>query len=116
MVTTKLGAAIAVFLSLAAGAMAGANEPIADNSLGLTAKACAEKYCAGAKDGLELWLTMSSECSVASAKLERLSGLTEDGSADAGESLWSPAAVGTVSALLGVTGLMAGFAQGIKSQ
>jgi hypothetical protein len=113
----RVSAVLAVFVGLVGGAMGGANEPIADNTLGLTAKACAEKYCAGAKDGLELWLSMSSECSSSSTKAVASAATSlaaEDATTAASESLWSPAAVGTVSALLGVTGLMAGFAQGIK--
>ncbi len=39
----------------------GANEPIADNELGLTAKDCALQYCS-IKDGMALWLTMVNEC------------------------------------------------------
>ncbi len=39
----------------------GANEPIADNELGLTAKDCALQYCT-VKDGMALWLTLVNEC------------------------------------------------------
>ncbi len=39
----------------------GANEPIADNELGLTAKDCALQYCT-IKDGMALWLTLVNEC------------------------------------------------------
>ncbi len=39
----------------------GANEPIADNELGLTAKDCALQYCES-KDGMALWLTFVNEC------------------------------------------------------
>ncbi len=39
----------------------GANEPIADNELGLTAKDCALQYCED-KDGMALWLTLVNEC------------------------------------------------------
>ncbi len=39
----------------------GANEPIADNELGLTAKDCALQYCS-VKDGMALWLTLVNEC------------------------------------------------------
>ncbi len=39
----------------------GANEPIADNELGLMAKDCSRQYC-DIKDGLQLWLTLVDEC------------------------------------------------------
>jgi hypothetical protein len=40
----------------------GANEPIADNQLGLTAKDCALQFCQD-KDGMALWLSLVQECS-----------------------------------------------------
>ncbi len=50
------------FLSKIAYAISsGANEPIADNELGLTAKDCAKQYCED-KDGMGLWLTLVDEC------------------------------------------------------
>ncbi len=39
----------------------GANEPIADNELGLTAKDCALQYCES-KDGMGLWMSLVNEC------------------------------------------------------
>ena len=39
----------------------GANEPIADNELGLTTKDCALQYCESL-DALGLWMTFVSEC------------------------------------------------------
>ena len=39
----------------------GANEPIADNELGLTAKDCALQYCEEL-DALALWLTLVDVC------------------------------------------------------
>lgn len=39
----------------------GANEPIADNELGLTTKDCALQYCE-TMDALALWMTFVSEC------------------------------------------------------
>lgn len=39
----------------------GANEPIADNELGLTTKDCALQYCES-MDALALWLTFVPEC------------------------------------------------------
>lgn len=38
-----------------------ANEPIADNELGLTARDCALQYCKS-KNGYELWLTLQKRC------------------------------------------------------
>lgn len=39
----------------------GANEPIADNELGLTAKDCAMQYCEDL-DALALWLSLVDVC------------------------------------------------------
>ena len=108
----KISGMLLTLSALVVGALGGPNEPIADNELGLTAKACAEKWCnadSGSKDGLELWLTLNTECGAPTTKTT----LAEN--ADAGSDLWSPTAVGTISALLGVTGLMAGFTQGMRS-
>ena len=44
-----------------AAVLAGSNEPIADNELGLTAKDCASQYCSS-KDGLGLWMTLEQMC------------------------------------------------------
>ncbi len=39
----------------------GANEPIADNELGLTAKDCSMQFCIE-KDSLGLWLSLQNKC------------------------------------------------------
>ena len=39
----------------------GANEPIADNELGLIARDCALQYC-NSKNGYELWLSLQKRC------------------------------------------------------
>ena len=41
----------------------GANEPIADNQLGLTAKDCALQFCED-KDGMALWMSLVQQCNV----------------------------------------------------
>lgn len=46
----------------------GANEPIADNELGLTTKDCALQYCE-TLDALGLWMTFVSECKTKSPVL-----------------------------------------------
>ena len=105
--------AILAFAGSASGsAMTGANEPIADNELGLTAKACAEAHCAS-KDGLELWLTLQRECTADQTTFLAAKEVNEAKRAEAA-ALWSPTAVGTVSALVGVLGLVAGFSQGAQ--
>jgi hypothetical protein len=48
-------------LSYVIAISSGANEPIADNELGLTAKDCALQYCTE-KDGMALWLTLVNDC------------------------------------------------------
>jgi hypothetical protein len=113
----KFSAVLAVFAAFSAdavhGSMTGANEPIADNELGLTAKACAETYCS-AKDGLELWLSFSGVCLAAETQNPYLMS-KETSAAAASPALWAPAHVGAVSAVVAVAALMAGFAQGVKS-
>ncbi len=52
---------ITLLFSYSSAISSGANEPIADNELGLTAKDCAKQYC-DSKDGLGLWLTLVGEC------------------------------------------------------
>ena len=44
----------------------GANEPIADNQLGLTAKDCALQFCED-KDGMSLWMSLVQECNAVHA-------------------------------------------------
>jgi hypothetical protein len=107
-----LAAFAAMGASLVQGSMTGANEPIADNELGLTAKACAEAHCSS-KDGLELWLSFSSECMDADAQNPYLAAKDTSSSEEA--ALWAPAHVGAVSAVVAVSALMVGFAQGVKS-
>jgi len=112
----KFSAVLAAFAvmgaSLVQGSMTGANEPIADNELGLTAKACAEAHCSS-KDGLELWLSFSSECLAAESMNPYFAAKDSASSEEA--ALWAPAHVGAVSAVVAVSALMVGFAQGVKS-
>ena len=48
-------------LSFVLSFQSSANEPIADNELGLTARDCALQYCKS-KNGYELWLTLQKRC------------------------------------------------------
>ena len=97
----------------------GANEPIADNLLGLTAKACAEKFCQS-KNGLELWIALSPLCdseATETAPWPSTSDGLENGTSQARVSarrLWDATTVGTASALASVAGFLAGFAAGIQ--
>lgn len=93
--------------ALLAVVRAGTNEPIADNTLGLTARDCAANYCTS-KDGLELWLSLSQEClSAANPYFAALAPASE-------QTLWGPVAVGAASAVFGVAGLAVGFASGLR--
>jgi hypothetical protein len=51
-----------VVLCIISVVFGGANEPLADNELGLTAQDCASQFCKD-KDGLALWLSLSYYCS-----------------------------------------------------
>lgn len=101
---------LAAFVTFfAAFAAAGSNEPIADNELGLTAKDCAAQFCSS-KDGLELWLTLEQTCMMDPnpyfvARVEESTAATVT---------WSPTVVGSLCAVMGVVGLMVGFASGGK--
>ena len=57
----KLIISLYMINGLVSGISTGANEPIADNELGLMAKDCSRQYCE-VKDGLQLWLTLVDEC------------------------------------------------------
>ena len=105
-------------------AQAGANEPIADNQLGLTAKDCSSSHCSS-KDGLLLWLSLEKACLTekkstgTKGKSERQvssSSLSSEAllSQSASEANWSPAAVGSLSAMFGVLGMVVGLASGSK--
>ncbi len=52
---------IVVLVSSVQAISSGANEPIADNELGLTAKDCALQYCEEL-DALALWLSLVDVC------------------------------------------------------
>lgn len=98
---------IFTFFAAIAFALAGSNEPIADNELGLTAKDCASQYC-NSKDGLELWLTLEQMC-----MMDPNPYLVE--MAQQNEAVtWSPSVVGSICAVMGVVGIMVGFASGNK--
>eukprot|EP00613_Pedinella_sp_CCMP2098_P003201 CAMPEP_0171616902 /NCGR_PEP_ID=MMETSP0990-20121206/13767_1 /TAXON_ID=483369 /ORGANISM="non described non described, Strain CCMP2098" /LENGTH=121 /DNA_ID=CAMNT_0012181283 /DNA_START=67 /DNA_END=432 /DNA_ORIENTATION=- len=114
------GLFLVIFSVLSAHVSGGANEPIADNELGLTAKSCAESYCADSgKDGLQLWLSVYGGCGMNEAPTAGKKGLEagttqlidEDKTA---ETRWSPTTVGSLSAVMASVGLMMGFAQGMK--
>lgn len=61
----KIKLFLALFLIKIIGILcisSGANEPIADNELGLTAKDCSMQHCLE-KDSLGLWLSLQNVCS-----------------------------------------------------
>ncbi len=87
---------------------AGANEPIADNELGLTARDCAASYCTS-KDGMELWLSLSQACAATANPYFAARPVSKPA-----EALWTPVAVGTVSAAVALAGLALGFVSGRK--
>ncbi len=84
----------------------GANEPIADNELGLTAKDCAKQYCED-KDGMGLWMSLVNEC-VESPNpyfMEKIHNLNKI-NFNYGT---SPIVAGSVCAMIGVIGLIFGY-------
>lgn len=89
----------------------GANDPIADNELGLTAKECS-KFCS-AKDGLQLWLSFGESCMEASATTTAGLSLATKSSSKKQE-VWSPTTVGAVSAVMGGMCMFVGLMSGSK--
>jgi hypothetical protein len=93
----------------------GANEPIADNELGLTAKDCALQYCEE-KDGMALWLTLVNEC-VGSPNpyfTEKNTGQNQHTQINQVNQLLgvSPIIAGSICAMVGVIGLLFGYVVG----
>ena len=99
---------------------AGANQPIPDNDLGLTAKDCSH-YCE-AKDGLQLWLSIEGHCmsssmrytSSSSSSSKKKTKLAAKSSSSSDETIWSPTIVGSMSAVTGLLGMLVGLASGNK--
>jgi hypothetical protein len=52
---------LSIHVSFLYGISTGANEPIADNMLGLYAKDCAYQFCQE-RDSLSLWMTLVDVC------------------------------------------------------
>jgi hypothetical protein len=90
------------------GVMAGTNEPIADNELGLTAQSCARQYCTD-KDGLLLWLNFAEKCDAVESKYI----FSEETEAAVVSKKWSPSAVGSISSIMAVVGVIIGFVSGM---
>lgn len=95
-----------------ATAGSGANEPIDPNELGLTATDCAAQYCT-TKDALMLWFLMENIC-LSDAQPYVINFAAKDAEDFDFGAVWSPATVGTLSALFGVVGLMVGYSAGGK--
>jgi hypothetical protein len=102
---------------------AGANQPIPDNDLGLTAKDCSH-YCE-AKDGLQLWMSIEGHCmsssmrytsssSSSSSSSKKKTKLAAKSSSSSDETIWSPTIVGSMSAVTGLLGMLVGLASGNK--
>ncbi len=62
MIRLRLFFVTSVLIATACAISSGANEPIADNELGVTAKDCALQYCEEL-DALALWLSLVDVCS-----------------------------------------------------
>ncbi len=88
----------------------GANEPIADNELGLTAKDCALQYCLE-KDGLALWLTLVTRCvSNPNPYLIEYNNIDNvDTSEQNNQTTFTPVITGLICALISLVGLLLGY-------
>ncbi len=86
----------------------GANEPIADNELGLTAKDCSMQHCLE-KDALGLWLSLEAVCSGVSANPYFLE---INNSETTIHNNYSPLVVGSLCAMASVVSLILGYTVG----
>ncbi len=86
----------------------GANEPIADNELGLTAKDCSMQHCLE-KDALGLWLSLEAVCSGVSANPYFLE---INNSETTIHNNYSPIVVGSLCAMASVVSLILGYTVG----
>ncbi len=86
----------------------GANEPIADNELGLTAKDCSMQHCLE-KDSLGLWLSLQNVCSGVSANPYFLE---INNSETTIHNNYSPLVVGSLCAMASVVSLILGYTVG----
>ncbi len=86
----------------------GANEPIADNELGLTAKDCSMQHCLE-KDSLGLWLSLQNVCSGVSANPYFLE---INNSETTIHNNYSPIVVGSLCAMASVVSLILGYTVG----
>ncbi len=86
----------------------GANEPIADNELGLTAKDCSMQHCLE-KDGLALWLSLQNICSGVSANPYFLE---INNSETTIHNNYSPLVVGSLCAMASLVSLILGYSIG----
>eukprot|EP00615_Pteridomonas_danica_P001535 CAMPEP_0114350550 /NCGR_PEP_ID=MMETSP0101-20121206/16460_1 /TAXON_ID=38822 ORGANISM="Pteridomonas danica, Strain PT" /NCGR_SAMPLE_ID=MMETSP0101 /ASSEMBLY_ACC=CAM_ASM_000211 /LENGTH=115 /DNA_ID=CAMNT_0001489867 /DNA_START=54 /DNA_END=401 /DNA_ORIENTATION=- len=112
----RFSSVLTLFSMIVVGVMGGANEPIADNVLGTTAMSCATTYCTDGKDGLRLWLEMTSGCSGVESKYSLSSSSetkTDEVQKTDSTTTWSPTAVGSISAIMAVVGVVMGFVSGM---
>ncbi len=95
----------------------GANEPIADNELGLTAKDCALQYCEE-KDGMALWLTFVNECvdSPNPYFMEKNYNPTISTSSNIFDFGVSRIVAGSICSMFGVIGLIFGYVIGTNQK
>lgn len=103
--------------------LAGPNEPLADNELGLTSKDCSS-HCDN-KDGLLLWIASKDVCDASLLSSSSPSSSSPISSSDHQQrsqaqlsssvtenKLWSPVAVGSLSAVFALVGMMIGLETG----
>ncbi len=102
---------LALFLTKIIGILcisSGANEPIADNELGLTAKDCSMQHCLE-KDALGLWLSLEAVCSEVSANPYFLEINNNETNVS---NEYSPLVVGSLCAMASVVSLILGYTVG----
>lgn len=91
----------------------GANEPIADNQLGLTAKDCALQFCQQ-KDGMALWMSLMQQCNIMHAnpyfkeiEIHKSGPVCFQDETD--KFIITPLTAGTICSMMGLVGLMMGY-------
>lgn len=91
----------------------GANEPIADNQLGLTAKDCALQFCED-KDGMALWMSLIQQCNSLKANpyLKEME-VQKSGPVcfqdETHKFIITPGVAGMICSMMGLVGLMMGY-------
>ncbi|CAM9705010.1 unnamed protein product, partial [Ascophyllum nodosum] len=92
-------------------------EAVTDNGLGLTAKACAERFCHVGINGLDLWLSLEEVCLVAPPSQPYLTEKTDRrAGVESSVGRWSPVMSATLCALVLAVCTLLGYRVGAATK